>query len=73
MVIFRLHSIEQRMQPGAITGKIIIDMEYEIIISWPTLFVFEVACSLIVLYCTLRKIQQNIKVGGAKLLRAMPV
>ena len=40
-------------------------------ISWPTLFLFEVACSLIVLDCTLRKIQQNIKVGGAKLQRTV--
>ena len=41
------------------------------LISWPTLFLFEVACSLIVLDCTLRKIQQNIKVGGAKLQRTV--
>ena len=34
-------------------------------ISWPTLFFFEVASSLIVLHCTLRKIQQNIQGGGA--------
>ena len=40
-------------------------------ISWPTLFLFEVACSLMVLECTLRKIQQNIKVGGAKLKRTV--
>ena len=61
------------MQPGAITGKIIKHVEYEIIISWPILFVFEVASSLIVLDCTLREIQQNIQVGGAKLLRTVPV
>ena len=42
-------------------------------ISWPTLFFFEVACSLIVLDCTLRKNKQNIKVGGAKLQRTVPV
>ena len=41
------------------------------IISWPTLFLFEVACSFIVLNCTLRKIQQNTKVGGAKLQRTV--
>ena len=41
------------------------------LISWPTLFFFEVACSLIVLDCTPRKIQQNIKVGGAKLQRTV--
>ena len=35
------------------------------IISWPTLFFFEVASSLIVLHCTLRKIQPNIQGGGA--------
>ena len=38
-----------------------------LIVSWPTLFFFEVACSLIVLECTLRKIQPNIQGGGAKL------
>ena len=42
-------------------------------ISWPTLFSFEVACSLIVLGCTLRKIQQNIQGGGAKLQRTVPI
>ena len=40
-------------------------------ISWPTLFFFEVACSLIVLDCTLRKIQPNIQGGGAKLQRTV--
>ena len=35
------------------------------LISWPTLFFFEVASSLIVLDCTLRKIQPNIQGGGA--------
>ena len=34
-------------------------------------FFFDVACSLIVLDCTLRKIQQNIQVGGAKLQRTV--
>ena len=43
------------------------------IISWPTLIFFEKACSLIVLDCTLRKIQRNIQVGGAKLQRTVPV
>ena len=38
---------------------------YVILISWPTLFFFEVASSLIVLHCTLRKIQPNIQGGGA--------
>ena len=40
-------------------------------ISWPTLFLFEVARSLFVLDCTLRKIQPNIKGGGAKLQRTV--
>ena len=44
---------------------------YVFFISWPTLFLFEVACSLIKLDCTLRKIQQNIKAGGAKLQRTV--
>ena len=48
-------------------------IEYKYIISWPTLFFFEVACSLIVLDCTLRKIQPNIQGGGAKLQRTVPV
>ena len=38
-----------------------------------TLFLFEVACSLTGLDCTLRKIQPNIQVGGAKLQRTVPV
>ena len=42
-------------------------------ISRSALFFFEVACSLIVLDCNLRKIQQNIQVGGAKLQRTKPV
>ena len=37
------------------------------------LFFFEVACSLIVLDCTLRKIQPNIQGGGTKLQRTVPV
>ena len=37
----------------------------KLFISWPTLFFFEVASSLIVLECTLRKIQPNIQGGGA--------
>ena len=46
---------------------------YDAIISWPTLFFFEVACSLIVLDCILRNIQPNIQGGGAKLQRTVPV
>ena len=37
------------------------------------LIFFEVASSLVVLDCTLRKIQLNIQVGGAKLNRTVPV
>ena len=36
-------------------------------------FSFEVACSLIVLDCTLGEIQPNIQGGGAKLQRTVPV
>ena len=42
-------------------------LNYMYFISWPTLIFFEVACSLTVLDCTLRKIQPNIQGGVAKL------
>ena len=46
---------------------------YVSVISWPILVFFEVACSLVVLHCTLRKIQPNIQGGGAYLQRTVPV
>ena len=50
---------------GALMVKQFFSQKQRMIISWPTLFFFEVASSLIVLHCTLRKIQQNIQGGGA--------
>ena len=55
----------RREKQNSRINLIIIEIQFLNIISWPTLFFFEVASSLIVLHCTLRKIQPNIQGGGA--------